>query len=126
MAFNGVRIRWQIKLRIFDLERWVDMDDWLHELTHQFFTQHTEELNEYNRRRRDEGITEGFRPSHFQATHETRIYEGSNRGYVWDFMGNTFGDANPYAVSDMMTGDSFAIRLIRYEVLAPGIRAYRY
>ena len=33
---NDVRVRWQIKTRIFDLERLVDMDDWLHELTHEF------------------------------------------------------------------------------------------
>ena len=103
------------------------MDEWLHELTHQFFCQHTEELNEYKRRRRYEGITEDFRPSHFQATYDrTRIYDGSNRGYLWDFMGYTFGDPNIYSMSDLVTGDTFAIRRIKYEVLAPGIRAYRF
>ena len=122
MTLNGVRTRWQIKAGIFGCERWFDMDDWLHEFTDQFFNQHRNELNEYMRRRWDEGLTEVFRQSHFQATHQTRIYEASNLGYVWDFMGNTFGDANPYAVSDMRTGDSFAIRLIRYEVLAPANR----
>ena len=126
MAWHGERITWQIKVRIFDLERWVDMDDRLHELTHQFFCQHTVELNEYKRRRRYEGITEDFRPSHFQATYDgTRIYDGSNRGYLWDFMGYTFGDPNIYSMSDLVTGDTFAIRRIKYEVLAPGIRAYR-
>ncbi len=122
MTLNGVRTRWQIKTRIFGWERWFDMDDWLHEHTNAFFTQHRNELNEYRRRRREEGLTEGFRPSHFQTTHQTRIYEGTHRGYVWDFMGNTFGDTYPYAVIDMTTGDSFAIRLIRYEVLAPANR----
>ena len=123
MTLNGVRTRWQIKAGIFGCERWFDMDDWLHEFTDQFFTQHHNELNEYIRRRRDEGLTDPFRQSLFQATFpRTRIYEPSFVGYVWDFMGNTFGDANPYAVSDMRTGESFAIRQIRYEVLAPANR----
>ena len=124
MALNGVQhSMWQINKRILGQNRWFDMDDWLHEHTQAAFIQYRIQLDEYNRRRRDEGLTESFRKSYFRSSYEMKLQEDAPSCYVaWDFGGHTFGDMYPYAVVNLTTGESFAIRLIRYEVLAPALR----
>ena len=120
---DGVHSMWQINKRIFGRNRWFDMDEWLHEQTQACFIQHRNELHEYNRRRRDEGLTERFRSSYFRSSDTMKLQEDKPPCYVaWHFEENSFGHSRFYAVVNMTTDESFAIRLIRYQVLAPAFR----
>ena len=108
MALHGVHTTWQIKKKVYRMDRWLDMDDWFDAQTELFFRQYHRECQDYLLGDRDVPVTNRFETS-FTSSKRTGTIT-----YLWDFTGLM---GHRYTLKNLLSGEENEIRFIRYEVL---------